>query len=351
MKLSHVPYRRAVWPFGKSAVLVWQKKAPVKTGVAAVAIPIEDATPRHDPVMVREILADFELKPGDVVFDGTLGLGGHSAVFLDAIRPGGTLVGTDWDDSMLAEARSRLAPMIAAADVDARLVRADFRDLAPLSAGWGLFADAILLDLGLNSAQVDDPTRGFSFRGDGPLDMRMDRAQGEPASAILNRMTPAQIEETLRDLGDERWARAIAKQVVERRKAKPLKTTQDLVDCVLAAIPPGAREKRIHPATRTFQAMRIYVNAELDGLAEALRDLAQRLSPNGTLSVLSYHSGEDRIVKQVFRDLDGSGFKDLHRKPVVASDAEVRANPRARSAKLRSLRRDEFQSEQDNEQP
>lgn len=349
MKLSSVPYNRAIWPFGRNAVLVWQKKSRSKSkdGGRAVSIPIEDATPRHDPVMVREILEDFQLQPGDIVFDGTLGLGGHSSVFVDQIRPGGILVGTDWDDSMLAEARSRLAPAIGAADVETRLVRADFRDLPQLSIGWDLRADAILLDLGLNSAQVDDPTRGFSFRGDGPLDMRMDRAQGEPASAVLNRMTPAQIEETLHDFGDERWARAIAKQIVERRKAKPLKTTQDLVDCVLAAIPPGAREKRIHPATRTFQALRIYVNAELDGLGEAIRDLADRLAPGGTLCVLSYHSGEDRIVKQVFRELAANGFQDLHKKPLGAADAEVRANPRARSAKLRSLRKNDLNSEED----
>ena len=343
MKLSQVPYSRAVWPFGRGAVLVWQKKSVRRapSGVAAVSIPIEDVNPRHDPVMVREILEDLRLGPGSVVFDGTLGLGGHSAEFLEAIRPKGTLVGTDWDESMLAEARQRLAPMTASADVDVRLVRADFRDLAALSAEWGLRANGILLDLGLNSAQVDDPGRGFSFREEGPLDMRMDRTVGEPASAMLNRMTPAQIEQTLRDFGDERWARAIAKQVVERRKQRPLKTTKDLVDCVLAAIPPGAREKRIHPATRTFQAIRIYVNGELDGLDSALRELAERLAPGGTLAVLSYHSGEDRIVKDVFRELDGAGFHELHKKPVEASDAEVRANPRARSAKLRSLRRED----------
>lgn len=304
-----------------------------------MSIPIEDANPRHEPVMVREILNDMRLEPGAAVLDGTLGLGGHSEAFIGAVRPGGIVVGTDWDESMLDEARSRLAPLAAASGVDVRLVRADFRDLAALAAKWNLYANGILLDLGLNSAQVDDPARGFSFRESGPLDMRMDRTQGEPASAVLQRMTPAQIEAMLRELGDERWARAIAKQVVERRKVKPLKTTQDLVDCVLAAIPPGAREKRIHPATRTFQAVRIFVNGELEGLTEALHELAERLAPGGTLCVLSYHSGEDRIVKTSFRQLSGSGYEELHRKPVEAGDDEVRRNPRARSAKLRSLRR------------
>ena len=339
MKVSPIPYSRGSWPFGKGAMVVWARDS-VKSrslGARVVSIPIDDATPRHEPVMVREILADFDLKPGDVVFDGTLGLGGHALEFLGVIAPGGTLVGTDWDEAMLAVARSRLA--LSSAGVDVRLVNADFRSLPELAHGWKLKADAILLDLGLNSAQVDDPGRGFSFKDEGPLDMRMDRSQGGPASSILNRMTPAQIEAMLKDLGDERWARAIAKQVVERRKQRPLKTTKDLVDCVLAAIPPGAREKRIHPATRTMQAVRIFVNSELEGLDEALRGLAEALNSGGTMAVLSYHSGEDRIVKRVFRELTSNGFEELHKKPVEASEGEVRRNPRSRSAKLRSLRR------------
>lgn len=287
--------------------------------------------------MVEEVLADLRLKPGDVVFDGTLGLGGHSERFLSLIAPGGVLLGTDWDASMLRQARQRLAGI---EDASVRLVQADFRELPDIAQDQGLRADGILLDLGLNSAQVDDPARGFSFREEGPLDMRMDRTSGEPAAAVLNRLSPAQIEEMLRELGDERWARAIARQIVERRKKQPLKTTSDLVECVLAAIPPAAREKRIHPATRTFQAVRIYVNGELEGLETALSELAECLKPGGTLAVLSYHSGEDRIVKRVFRALDGSGFTELHRKPVEATESEIRANPRSRSAKLRSLRRE-----------
>jgi 16S rRNA (cytosine1402-N4)-methyltransferase len=306
-----------------------------------VSKPIEEATPRHEPVMVKEILADFDLRPGMAVFDGTVGLGGHSSEFLRLIQPGGTLLGVDWDESMLELAKNRLH----AEDADVRLVRADFRSLPELADEMGLRADAILLDLGLNSAQVDDPARGFSFKEPGSLDMRMDRSKGEPASAILNRMTPAQIEAMLKDLGDERWARAIAKQMVERRKARPLKTTQDLVDCVLAAIPPGAREKRIHPATRTFQAVRIYVNGEFEGLEETLSELAMRLKHGGTLSVLSYHSGEDRIVKRAFRSLAASGFRELHKRPVEPTESEVRLNPRARSAKLRSLRRTDFEDQ------
>lgn len=295
-----------------------------------------ESTFRHEPVLAHEVLAELELSSGQVVFDGTLGLGGHANLMAERIAPGGTLVGTDWDESMLGQARSNLK---AIEGVDLRLFHADFRELPEIAERERLRAHGILLDLGLNSAQVDDPDRGFSFSKDGALDMRMDRSVGEPASAIVNRMTPAQLEQMLQELGDERWARAIAKQIVDRRKARPIRTTGDLVECVLSAIPPAAREKRIHPATRTFQALRIYVNGELDGLESALRELAERLAPGGTLAVISFHSGEDRIVKRVFRELDGSGFEERHRKPIEASESEVRRNPRSRSAKLRTLRR------------
>ncbi|MFI5386468.1 MAG: 16S rRNA (cytosine(1402)-N(4))-methyltransferase RsmH, partial [Fimbriimonadales bacterium] len=171
-------------------------------------------------------------------------------------------------------------------------------------------------------------------------DMRMDRSKGEPASALLNRWSLQQIERALWDYGDERWARNIARKIVERRKDKPLRTTGDLVDSVLAAIPAGARDKRIHPATRSFQAIRIVVNGELEGLGEALESSASCLSAGGVLAVLSYHSGEDRIVKTAFRDLVRAGeFEELTRKPMTPTQEEVARNPRSRSAKLRAIRR------------
>lgn len=299
-----------------------------------------ERTTKHDPVMVEEILEALNLKPGSVVVDGTLGLGGHSEVFLGKVSPGGTLVGMDWDESMLSRAEQRLEA--AAKDKDVRLIfeHNDFRSCLPLLLKLGLKADGCLLDLGLNSAQVDDPERGMSFRENGPLDMRMDRSRGESAASLLNRMALGEIEQMLWDLGDERWARMIARRIVERRKVQPLRTTQDLVDCVLAAIPAGARDKRIHPATRTFQAVRIYVNGELDGLAEAIQEIASVLNDNGTIAVLSYHSGEDRIVKNTFRDLaESQEYRELYRKPLTASESEIRMNPRARSAKLRAIRR------------
>jgi 16S rRNA (cytosine1402-N4)-methyltransferase len=293
--------------------------------------------PNHDPVMVTEILSDLNLHPGSTVVDGTLGLGGHSRRFVEVIKPGGTLIGFDWDEAMLAVAKQRIGNP---SNVHVVLVHDDFREISSTLDRMGMRADGILLDLGLNSGQVDDPDRGFSFRFDSPADMRMDRTRGEPASALLNRMTAAQLDRIFTEYGEERWSRKIALVIVERRKKLPIRTTNDIVDCVFEAVPPKFRDLRIHPATRVFQALRIAVNRELEALDQALIDAARCLSENGVLSVLSYHSGEDRIVKNVFRDLGRDGFKDLHKKPVMATASEVASNPRSRSAKLRSLRRE-----------
>lgn len=290
----------------------------------------------HEPVMVAEVLEDLRLAPGATVVDGTLGLGGHSARFLEAIRPNGTLVGIDWDENMLEQARARL---IGSESVRIVLVHDDFRNLGQALDRLALRADGILLDLGLNSAQIDDPQRGFSFMKEGPLDMRMAPERGEPAAAILNRLSPSQLERAIFDLGDERWAKKIAIAIVERRKQRPLRTTTDLVECVLAAIPPKFRDDRIHPATRTFQAVRLLTTGELEGLEEAVFDAAWHLAEHGTLAILSYHSGEDRIVKNAFRELAREGFEELRKKPIGPTPEEIRANPRSRSAKLRSLRR------------
>ena len=291
---------------------------------------------RHDPVMMAEVLNALRLAPGGVAVDGTLGLAGHATRMADMVSPGGTLVGFDWDASMLEVATARLREKDGIRFIP---VHADYRAMAETMADLELRADGILMDLGLNSAQIEDPTRGIAFREEGPLDMRMDRSSGEPASALLNRLSPDEIETILWTHGDERWARAIAKAIVARRKERPLRTTADLVDVVQAAVPTGARDKRIHPATRTFQAVRIAVNRELEGLDEAVTEAAKCLAPGGTLAVLSYHSGEDRQVKQAFRALAGEIFEDVLRKPQAPTTEEVARNPRSRSAKLRLLRR------------
>ena len=291
---------------------------------------------RHDPVMVNEILQVLQLAPGGIVVDGTLGLAGHTLRFIDAVRPGGTVVGLDWDETMLTIARERIGRP---EGVTVHLVHADFREMAEVLTELQLRPNGILLDQGLNSAQIDDPDRGISFKEEGPLDMRMDRSRGEPASALLNRMAPGEIERALLEYGDENWGRSISKVIVDRRKGNPLRTTTDLVDCVLAAIPVKARDKRIHPATRTFQAVRILVNQELTELGDALIAAARSLVVGGTIAVLSYHSGEDRITKQAFKTLASEGFEDVFKKPQQPGEQEIQENPRSRSAKLRALRR------------
>ncbi len=290
----------------------------------------------HDPVMLKEVIAVLEPKPGMVYVDGTLGLAGHASVIWEMIQPGGTLVGTDWDESMLTVARTKLGKgNIITAHANYREIPEVLEKHLP-----GRGADAILLDLGLNSAQLEDSDRGIAFSEDGPLDMRMDRSTGEPATSLLNRLSEDQIEKMLRGFGGEKWSRRIAKLILEKRKVKPLRTTQDLVECVLAAIPVAMRETRIHPATRTFQAIRIAVNHELDGLEDCIRDIAWCLAPNGTLAVLSYHSGEDAPVKNAFRDLARLNFTNIYKKPLIPTEEEISRNRRSRSAKLRAIRKD-----------
>ncbi|MBX7131495.1 MAG: 16S rRNA (cytosine(1402)-N(4))-methyltransferase RsmH [Fimbriimonadaceae bacterium] len=296
----------------------------------------------HEPVMLAEVLEVLSLKPGSAAADGTLGLAGHGREIAARIAPGGLFLGMDWDLDMLEVARERLKEVDG---VTVALRRGDYRELpefieeACVAAGRAPQVDAALLDLGLNNAQIEDPSRGISFRESGPLDMRMDRSRGETAASLLNRAGPFEIEKILKDYGDENWARKIAQIIVDRRKKAPLQTTDDLVDCVMAAIPPSKREKRIHPATRTFQAIRIAVNHELDDLESCLTAIARRLAPGGVFAVLSYHSGEDRATKRAFRELSSEGYEEVFRKPLVPSADEVARNPKSRSAKLRALRR------------
>ena len=286
----------------------------------------------HTPVMVPEVLELLGPSPGDRFVDATVGLGGHAEAILERVLPGGRLLGLDCDVDALGRARERLRRFGEAVD----LVQGNFRDLAAHVADWGGPADGVLFDLGVSSLQLETSARGFSFSLDGPLDMRMDTTRGRTAAELLRRISARELERILRDFGQERYARRIARAIVENRRR--LKTTGDLATLVERVVP--RRERRIHPATRTFQALRIAVNDELGALDRALADLPQWLAPGGRVAVISFHSLEDRIVKTRFRRFEAEGqLVVLTKKPLRPTAEEVAANPRARSARLRGARR------------
>jgi 16S rRNA (cytosine1402-N4)-methyltransferase len=297
----------------------------------------------HIPALLQETLTLLAPAPGEVFLDGTAGAGGHAAEFALRVGPDGLLVCADADPEMLAVAAERLSafPWV-------RLVHADFSDLGRLreAAGWRPF-DGALLDLGISSLQLDDPGRGFSFREDGPLDMRRDPGSGGPtAGEILRDAREKELADLFYRFGEERFSRRIARAVAERRRKSPLRSTAELAETVASAIPRRAWPRDMHPATRVFQALRIAVNRELDSLAAFLEAIPGHLSRGGRVAVISFHSLEDRLVKEAFRRRaggpgGGATLEALTRKPVVPSDREVRENPRARSAKLRVARRRE----------
>ncbi len=266
--------------------------------------------------------------------DGTVGLGGHASAVLRATAPDGRLRGFDRDGETLARARERLAPFAERA----RLEQADYRDI-PARLGEER-ADGILLDLGISSVQLDDPGRGFSFLADGPLDMRMDRSGGETAADLVNELPEKELADVIYEYGEERASRRIARAIVRSRERAPIRTTAALAEIVRRAAPPS-RRRGFHPATRTFQALRIRVNRELDGLDGALENLARCLAPGGRMAVIAFHSLEDRVAKTSFRTLARQGYTILTKKPLRPGEDETRANPRARSARLRAIAREE----------
>ncbi len=285
-------------------------------------------------------MAILRPRPDGCYLDATVGMGGHAEALLRASGPTGRLCGIDRDDESLALARDRLRAFGDRID----LHHGDFARLGAIAAAtrWGPF-DGILFDLGLSSSQLDDPSRGFSFGRDGPLDMRMDRREtGTTAAELLARLPAGEIARILREYGEERWASRIAARIVAERRQGPLRSTTELSRLVAAAIPRRAWPRRIHVATRTFQALRIAVNDELTSLDRALPDARGLLAPGGRLCVVSFHSLEDRVVKQRFRAWVRSDAMDvrlLTARPIVPAEDEVRANPRARSAKLRAVER------------
>jgi 16S rRNA (cytosine1402-N4)-methyltransferase len=301
----------------------------------------EHRPPPHIPVLLQAALSFLQVRPGGVYIDGTVGGGGHAAAILAASAPGGRLLGLDRDPAALEVARERLALY----GDRATFRRGSFADLIPLAQGF-IPADGVLLDLGLSSLQLADPTRGFSFSQDSPLDMRYDPSEGPTAADLVNTLSVRELTDLLYRYGEEKQARRIAEALVA---ARPIYRTAELASLIERTV---GRRERIHPATRTFQALRIAVNRELEALEAALPQALEVLRPGGRLVVISFHSLEDRIVKQFLRResrdclcppeipvcLCGhrAQVRVLTPKPIRPDAAEVAANPRARSARLRA---------------
>jgi len=302
----------------------------------------------HRPVLLREAVEAIGCAPGGRWADGTIGGGGHAAAILAATAPDGRLFGVDRDAATLEIARRRLHPF-----GDRVVLRhAHFRDLPDLLDRAGFVpVDGILLDLGVSSLQIDDPGRGFSFLEDGPLDMRMDRSQPTTAADLVNTLSERDLARLLRRFGEEPAAGVIARAVVRERARRPIDTTARLAAIISRATPRHAERSRLHPATRSFQAIRIAVNGELDDLDTTLEALVRRLRVDGRLAVIAFHSLEDRIVKQTFRAIEPHCVCPKHlpicacgrpgiastltRRPIRPGDPEIRDNPRSRSARLR----------------
>jgi 16S rRNA (cytosine1402-N4)-methyltransferase len=281
--------------------------------------------------LLSEVLDLLSPGPGQVVVDATLGAGGHAQAIAERLGPTGRLIALDQDPAMLAIAARRLGGL------PVTLVHANFDQLRRVLDEQGLGkVDTVLADLGFGSDQLEDAERGLSFQQPGPLDMRLDRSQGEPASALLKRLNERDLANLIYQLGEERFSRRIARRIVETRRTSPFETTEQLAELVRRCVP-RSRRHQIDPATRTFQALRIAVNDELGALDRLLAALPVCIAPGGRAAIVSFHSLEDRRVKQAFRDK--KMWEALTPKPVQASAEEIRQNPRARSAKLRVARR------------
>lgn len=302
----------------------------------------------HKPVLLDECLEALAIRPDGVYLDGTLGRAGHSLEILRRLTAGGRLIGLDRDGTALEAARVRLAEY---AD-RVTLVHSNFSRLAEVLDDLHIDAvDGMLFDLGVSSPQLDDAERGFSYMHDAPLDMRMDRTAGLTARDVVNGWSYEELRRILFEYGEERYAPAIARAIVRARETAPVKTTLELVEIIKSAMPPAALREKQHPAKRSFQAIRIAVNGELDALPPMLRAAVDGLNPGGRLAVITFHSLEDRIVKRTLAELARGcvcppefpvcvcGKKPqvrlVTRKPVTAGGAELEENPRARSAKLR----------------
>ena len=295
---------------------------------------------RHIPVLLREVLEVLAPRPGLLMVDCTLGLGGHAAAILERLSPGGKLIGIDLDPANLEIARQTLQARAGTFE----LYHNNFAALPTVLAQAGVErVDGIVADLGVASPQIDDPDRGFSYRQPGPLDMRMDPTRGQPASTLINRLSERELADALMELGDEDDAAKIARLIVRRRGVRPILTTEELTEIVCEArnfTLKRAAGAKLHPAARTFQALRILVNRELANLNRLMAVLPGCLNPRGAAAIISFHSGEDRRVKRSFREGHAAGlYERISPDPVCAGQEEQRANSRSRSAKLRWARR------------
>lgn len=290
------------------------------------------STSVHTSVLPAEVMSFLAVKPGMRVVDGTLGGGGHTRLLAEAVGPDGLVIAVDRDPIAIERGARELAGL------PVRFAQANFRDIPEVLDAVGLDAvDAVLLDVGLSSDQLSDESRGFSFDSDGPLDLRFDPTEGEPAWRMVNRMKPESLADIIFEYGEERFSRRIARKIAAVREKQPIRTAREFARIVTSAIPKQHPPPRIHPATRTFQALRIAVNEELKSLRIALERIPTRLVPGGRLAVISFHSLEDRLVKQAFRNTQV--WECLTRSLIEASNEEVLRNPRSRSAKLRAAAR------------
>jgi 16S rRNA (cytosine1402-N4)-methyltransferase len=293
----------------------------------------------HLPVMLSEVLFWLQPRSGGIYVDCTVGYCGHAQEILRLSQPNGILLGIDRDGQAINANRERLQSF----GNRAILIKAHFMELRAILADRCIpRVDGVLFDLGVSSVQLDEPSRGFSFRSDGPLDMRMDQGGGPTAADIVNGLSEADLADMIYRFGEERYSRRIARAVARARQQQPLTTTRQLTSVIESVVPGHYRRSRIHCATRTFQALRIAVNRELEHLEMSLRAAAESLSTGARLCVISFHSLEDRIVKQTFKALSSEAGGDLQiltKRPQVPSEEEKDRNPRTRSAKLRVMQR------------
>ncbi len=286
------------------------------------------SAPIHVSVMLDEVVAALDPRPGHTLVDGTLGAGGHTRALAERVGPTGVVIGLDRDQRAIDAAERNLAGL------PVKVAATNYTELGEVLDELEIAAvDGIVLDLGLSSDQLADQERGFSFDAEGELDLRFDTDSGEPAWRLIARLDATQLANVIYEYGEERHSRRIARAIVERRTERPIRTAGELAEIVRRSVPRTPDSRRIDPATRTFQALRIAVNDELGSLESALADFPNYLKPGGRLAIISFHSLEDRLVKNAFRD--DPRYEVLTRKPLLPSDAEVAKNPRSRSAKLR----------------